>query len=159
MERLAVAVGSIAGGGWVGFVRGEDGCRLACGGADGDLRVSTAEGLLRADELLLIAIGYFEEALDPPPADVEATQADLAALLRWLASTEAEASRRRLLDDALDAVDDGLPADAVVVRLARIRGTDRAPGSPEGDEQDDLADLLVERCGARREPLTATAAD
>jgi len=140
-EALLVAVGALGGSTWVGFTRTGEGYRLACAGADGGLTVSRRSGAARCDELLTVVQAYFEEALDPPPPDLEATQEDLAGLLGWLASEQADPARRRLLDEAIDAVDDGLAADVVVERLARVRDL-----SGTRDEQADLLDLLVVRC-------------
>jgi len=86
-------------------------------------------------------IAYFEEALDPPPPELEATQADLAGLLAWIAKAETDAARSRLIGQALDAIDDGLAGDAVVARLSEAR---RGLGS-EANEQADAIDLLAQR--------------
>jgi len=141
-EALLVAVGALGGPAWVGFTRTDEGYRLACAGADGALTLSRRAGAPRCDELLMVVLAYFEEALDPPPPELEATQEDLAGLLRWLSSEQADPARRRLLDEAIDAVDDGLAADVVVDRLTRVR--DSLFGTR--DEQADLLDLLVVRC-------------
>ncbi len=141
-DALLVAVGTLGGPAWVGFTRTGDGYRLACAGASDALTVSRRTGAACWDELVVVALAYFEEALDPPPPELEATQEDLAGLLRWLASEQADPARRRLLDEAIDAVDDGLAADVVVDRLTRVR--DSLSGA--GNEQADLLDLLVVRC-------------
>jgi hypothetical protein len=67
--------------------------------------------------LLALAIAYFEEALEPAPDDLAATHADIAALVRHVAEVEGEPPRRRLLQEAVDAIDDGLAADVVIARL------------------------------------------
>jgi hypothetical protein len=111
------AIGSLApGGAWVGFRRTDEvGYELVLG-QDGSLRVISAEPEL----LLAAAITYFEEALPDAPPDLEATQADLAALVRHLASRETDPGRLRLLAEAVDAIDDGLAGDAVASRLLAV---------------------------------------
>ena len=116
MDAPACAVGRIgAVGGWVGFAPTlDDGYAMAVGGGVGGTRRADAE----ADLLLALAIAYFEEALDPPPDDLAATHADVAGLVRHLAAAESDAVRRGRLEEAVDAIDDGLAADAVIARLA-----------------------------------------
>ena len=114
MDAPACAVGRISPeGDWVGFGPTlDDGYALVVGGAAGSRRTASD-----ANVLLALAIAYFEEALDPPPDDLAATHADIAALVRHLAATEGDAPRRRLLQEAVDAIDDGLAADVVIARL------------------------------------------
>jgi hypothetical protein len=69
------------------------------------------------DDVLLASIAYFEDALEPPPSRIEATQADIAAAVRWVAAAERSAGRHRRLEEAIDAIDDGLAADEVSGRL------------------------------------------
>lgn len=115
MDAPACAVGRVGHGGpWVGFAPTLDGGYALVVGGTGDSR--RAEG--EPDLLLAIAIAYFEDALDPPPDDLAATHADIASLIRQLAEAEADAVRRAQLSEAVDAIDDGLAADAVVARLA-----------------------------------------
>jgi hypothetical protein len=125
------AIGRLfAGGPWVGFARGAEGYALAFDDLEGGARVvavpSRAE--LRED-LLAIAICYFDEAFGEPPADLEATHAEIGDLLGWLAESEPDEACRVLLREAADAVDDGLPADVLIGRLAAAggRGTDAGP--------------------------------
>jgi hypothetical protein len=54
-----------------------------------------------------------------------------------VAALEDDPARRRRLNEAVDAIDDGLAGDAVANRLNAAR-----PGMP--DEQADPVDLLVE---------------
>lgn len=110
----AAAVGRLGPDGpWVGFAPSlDDGYALVIG-FDGSSVASAADG----DDLLSLAIAYFEDALDPPPDELAATHGDIGSLVRHLAASEARADRRRLLDEAVDAVDDGLAADVVVGRL------------------------------------------
>jgi hypothetical protein len=136
-----VAIGRVdARGPWVGFVRDAAGFHLAVAQPGEAAAVSRAGGANRIGELLAAAIVYFEEALDPPPPELEATQADLAELLAWMA-TETNASRKQLVREALDAIDDGLAGDAVVARLSEAR---RGLGA-QAVEQADAIDLLVQR--------------
>ena len=126
------AIGRIRPGGpWVGFVRRADAYRLVA--SDGR---STREQPAHADLLLALAIAYFEEAFDDPPPELEASQEDLSALVRWVSAGEMESERSRLLSEAIDAIDDGLAGDAVANRLNAARGG-------ETDEQADPVDLLV----------------
>ena len=139
----AVAIGLLApAGAWAGFVRepGGDGFRLAFSGTDGVATPSPAEGSARRLELMALAVAYYEEALDAPPPELEATQADLAELVRWLAAQEPEPRRQALFEEAIDAIDDGLAGDVVVARLNRLATT-----RGETDEQADPIDLLVSR--------------
>lgn len=113
----ARAIGRIeADGPWVGFGYRAGACRVVVG-ADDEVRDGPAD----ADLLLAIAIAYFAEALDEPPPDLEATQSDLSALVRYLVSVETEPGRRELLREAIDAIDDGLAGDAVAERLEAAR--------------------------------------
>jgi hypothetical protein len=110
------AIGRIGPGGpWVGFARGLAGYRLLVGddGADADDAAST-------DDLVALAVVYFEDSLDAPPDDLAATLGDIGTLVRDLAAGETDADRRRLLEDAVDAVDDGLAEDVTIARLARV---------------------------------------
>lgn len=145
MNRWPVAIGALpgGGGGWAGIDHTGDGFHLVYG--EGDLRwSSTASGRKRADELLAVAVAYFQESLPPPSANLEATQADLGDILRWLAHIETDAARERWLHEAVDAIDDGLPADVVIRRLSLARsGSDSA-------EQADVVDLLARRYHAVR---------
>ena len=70
-----------------------------------------------SDLLLALAVAYFEDALVAPPDELAATHADIASLVRHLAEAEGDAARRRLLEEAVDAIDDGLAADVVIGRL------------------------------------------
>ena len=89
-----------------------------------------------ADVLLALAIAYFEEALDSAPPDLEATHADMADLVRFVAAGDEDPARRARLAEAIDAIDDGLAGEAVARLLTKSR-----PGTP--DEQADPVDLLV----------------
>jgi len=136
-----VAIGRLGPRGpWVGFVRDAAGFHLAVAQPGDGAAVSPVGGANRVAELLAAAIVYFEEALDPPPPELEATQADLAELLEWMA-TEIDTGRKQLVREALDAIDDGLAGDAVVARLSEARR--RLGGKTL--EQADAIDLLAQR--------------
>lgn len=121
--EAARAIGRLAPGGpWIGFGRRGDEWRYLLGADDG-VRELPAD----ADLLLALAIAHFAEAFDEAPPDIEATQSDLSALVGHLIDAQPDASRRALLSEALDAIDDGLAGDAVAARLAvaRSAGSDR----------------------------------
>ncbi len=114
------AVGRLAPDGpWVGFAPTPDGYRLVFGHADGSVEPDpTTDPADRRAGLLAVAIAFFLAALADPPAELEATQADVAGLVRALVTA-------RLGDpgperEAVDAIDDGLPGDAVAIRLQRL---------------------------------------
>ena len=121
----ACAVGRLAGDGpWVGFAPTlDDAYALVVARSDGRSRSAPAE----ADDLVALAIAYFQDDLAEPPEDLAATHGDIGALVRHLAEVESDPMRRRLLDEAVDAVDDGLAADVVVGRLGRCLGGDEEP--------------------------------
>jgi hypothetical protein len=110
----ACAVGRLAPDGpWVGFAPTlDDGYALVVG-TEGRSDRSVAD----ADDLVSLAVAYFEDALEAPPEDLAATHADIGSLVRHLAESEAREDVRRRLAEGVDAVDDGLAADVVVGRL------------------------------------------
>jgi hypothetical protein len=120
MEVVACAVGRLGPGGpWVGFAPTlDDAYALVVGGLTGSPRQLEAE----VDDLVALALAYFEESLDPPPDELAATHGDIGALVRHVAEHEPDAARRRLLREAVDAVDDGLAADMTIARLTRALG-------------------------------------
>jgi hypothetical protein len=122
-------------GPWVGFVRRGTTYQLVVGRPEG-IRFAAAD----ADELLALAIVYFENVLDDPPPPLEATHADVSDLVRWVAANAADEPTRLLLSEAVDAIDDGLGEDEVIGRLVAAR---RAP-----EEQADPLGLLRERVAA-----------
>ena len=133
------AIGRLEGGGpWIGFVRQADGYRLAVGdGAEDRLRTGDADD----DLLLALAVVYFEDVLEDPPPDIEATHADVSDLVRTVAGRADRPERRRLLDEAVDSIDDGLAVDEVIGRLSAARRR-------TAREQADPLDLLRERVSA-----------
>ena len=125
-------------GPWVGLRRSADRWDLVFGEADGSVALPRPAGPPDRIGLVAAAIAYFSEALADPPPAYEATQADLAALIRWLAETEPDPMVAARLGEALDAIDDGLPGDAVAGRLTDVIA----------HEQVDPIDLLVQIHGA-----------
>ena len=120
MNGVACAVGRIGPSGpWVGFAPTiDDGYALVIGGLSGGFRRAAAD----ADDLLALASAYFEETLDEPPDELAATLGDIGSLVRHVAEHETDPERRRLLGEAVDAVDDGLAVDVTIARLGRALG-------------------------------------
>ncbi|MEO5987211.1 MAG: hypothetical protein ABIW50_05420 [Candidatus Limnocylindria bacterium] len=96
----------------------DDGYALVVGG-DEHPGVRVEAG---ASDLLALAIIYFEEAFEPPPEQLAATLGDIGSLVRHVAEHETDVERRRLLAEAVDAVDDGLAADVTITRIGRALG-------------------------------------
>ena len=120
MEGAACAVGRIGPNGpWVGFAPTiDDGYALVVGGSAGRGRRMAAD----AEDLLALASLYFEEALEPAPDELAATLGDIGTVVRHVAEHETDPDRRRVLGEAVDAVDDGLAADVTIARLGRALG-------------------------------------
>ncbi|MGI8999001.1 MAG: hypothetical protein ACR2GO_04775 [Candidatus Limnocylindria bacterium] len=120
MDDAACAVGRIGTSGpWVGFAPTlDDGYALVVGGISDGSRRTFADG----DDLVALATIYFDETLDEPPDDLAATLGDIGSLVRHVAEHETDPARRRLLSEAVDAVDDGLAADVTIARLGRVLG-------------------------------------
>jgi hypothetical protein len=79
----------------------------------------TSDPVALREGLVAAAVSFFLAGLAEPPAELEATQADVAGLVTSLASGSGpidDAAAR----EALDAIDDGLPGDAVALRLQRL---------------------------------------
>lgn len=125
MEAAACAVGRLgADGPWIGFAPTlDDAYALVAGGSAGRSRSARAE----ADDLVALAIAYFQDDLAAPPEELAATHGDIGALVRHLAELESDPVRRRLLAEAVDAVDDGLATDVTVGRLTRCLERDEEP--------------------------------
>jgi hypothetical protein len=137
---VACAVGRLdPAGGWIGFAPTlEDDYALVVGTDDSSTALAPAE----SDELIALAIAYFADELPEPPEALAATHGDVAALVRHVAVGEAEFERARLLEEAVDAIDDGLAADVVVGRLGRCLSSDE---EPETRLRRRAAELLGER--------------
>ena len=120
MNGVACAVGRIGSSGpWVGFAPTiDDGYALVIGGLSGGFRRAAAD----PQDLLALASAYFEESLDEPPDELAATLGDIGSLVRHVAEHETDPERRRLLGEAVDAVDDGLAVDVTIARLGRALG-------------------------------------
>jgi len=120
MEIVACAVGRLGPEGpWVGFAPTlDDAYALVIGDLPGGPRQLDAD----ADDLLSLALAYFEESLDAAPDELAATHGDIGALVRHVAEHELDPERRHLLGEAVDAVDDGLAADVTIARLTRALG-------------------------------------
>lgn len=116
MVAAACAVGRLGEDGpWIGFAPSlDDGYELVVAVADHGWRAPAT-----TDDLLCLAIAYFEDALDEPPEEQAATHGDVGALVRHVAEHERKPDRRAIIDEAVDAIDDGLAVDVVVTRLAR----------------------------------------
>jgi hypothetical protein len=120
VDGAACAVGRIGPDGpWIGFAPSiDDGYALVVGGLTGTARRAAAD----ADDLVALASVYFEETLDPAPEELAATLADIGSLVRHVAEHETDSERRRVIGEAVDAVDDGLAADVTIARLGRALG-------------------------------------
>lgn len=111
-------------GPWVGFQAASGGYRLVFGADDGLRQPDpTSDPLDRRAGLVAAAIAFFLDCLAGAPAELEATQADIARLVASLATDVTNSEQRAMAGEALDAVDDGLPADAVVLRLLALLPT------------------------------------
>ena len=136
VDASVFAIGRLkADGAWVGLGRTDEAYRLIFG-TDGSAEVSAPAS--RA-ELLAVAIGYFEESVDDPPPELEATHHDIAELLRWL-HDRVDPAHARLLLDVVEGIDDGVAGDVMVQRLSRAYDVCR-----NANEQAAPLDLLVER--------------
>lgn len=116
MEGATCLVGRVAHGGpWLGFAPSlDDGYLLVVTDGSSAHRAPAAP-----EDLVCLAIAYFEDALADAPEELAATHADIGALVRHVAGREAEPARARLLAEAVDAIDDGLAGDAVIGALVR----------------------------------------
>jgi hypothetical protein len=115
------AIGRLAPGGpWIGFAATPSGHRLVVGEPDGSARVVQADDLASRAGLAAAASAYFLATLLPPPPDLEATQADIAGLVTSLARSRPPDEDPAVTREVIDAIDDGLPGDAVALRLAPL---------------------------------------
>jgi len=120
MVAAACAVGRLGEDGpWLGFAPSlDDGYELVVADAARAWRARAT-----TDELLCLAIAYFEDALPGAPEELAATHADIGALVRHLAAVNADPRQAPLLSQAVDAIDDGLAADVVIAALQRCLGS------------------------------------
>ncbi|HEX5040460.1 MAG TPA: hypothetical protein VFW95_10020 [Candidatus Limnocylindria bacterium] len=125
MGAAACAVGLVGNAGdWIGFAPSRaDAYDLVVG--RGDVAASWAPA--EPDDLLALAIAYFEEALTEPPEDLAATHGDIGDLVRHVAAGAADGVHAADLLEAVDAIDDGLAADVVVSRLVRCLSAPEEP--------------------------------
>lgn len=121
MMAAACTVGRLGGDGpWLGFAPSlDDGYELVITDAS---RPRPYRAPATADDLLCLAVAYFDEGLDAPPEELAATHGDIGALVRHVAARERNAERAAALAEAVDAIDDGLAGDAVISALARCLG-------------------------------------
>jgi hypothetical protein len=106
---------------YVGFIQADDGCAVVVGSPATEWRRDpTEDATQRRAGLVCLAIAFFLESLTDPPPELEATHADVAGMMRSLAANGSEAGHAAALAEALDAIDDGLAADAVVLLLQRL---------------------------------------
>ena len=125
MDAPACAVGRLhAGGPWVGFAPTlDDGYALVVGTDDGTVR-----GPAGVDDVVALALAYFEDELGEPPEELAATHADIGALVRHAAEGATTTAAHAALMLAVDAIDDGLGADAVIERLSVASPAGANPG-------------------------------
>ena len=138
MDAPACVVGRLGSSGpWLGFAPTlDDGYALVV--TDGS---RTRRSPASREDLVALAIGYFEESLDEPPEELAPTHADIAAIVRHAADQADRTGGTDALDaallEAVDAIDDGLAADVVIERLASALG-----------DGDDALDHLRRRASA-----------
>jgi hypothetical protein len=115
----ACAVGRLRpGGAWIGFVpTADDGYALAVGTPAGIRHVPADP-----EDLVAIAVLYFEDGLEEPPEELAATLGDIGAIVRHAADHALTPEQVSRFAEAVDAIDDGLAADVVLERLTRILG-------------------------------------
>jgi hypothetical protein len=137
MDAPACTVGRLGPDGpWLGFVPTiEDGYALVVAGPPSGSRQAPAS----PDDLVALALAYFEESLDEPPEELAATHGDIAAIIRHAADRAPDGASRTAFAAAVDAIDDGLAADVVIERLAKAFG---AGGDPVGHLRRRAAELL-----------------
>ena len=116
------------------------------------VRASYPEGADDAERgVLLGLIAFFEGDAPAPPAELEMTHSEAADVVRWLAERASAAGasepRGTALRGALDAIDDGLPADVVTAFL--YRAMESAAGGPPAHAPAPLEELrrTYERLG------------
>ncbi|MGH2462060.1 MAG: hypothetical protein ACRDFZ_00360 [Candidatus Limnocylindria bacterium] len=116
-------------GPWVGFQSVGGRFRLVFGLKDGSIVWDPTSGPgPRRTALVAAAMAFYLGATTDPPPDLEATQADLARLVSSLIETTHDSVERETLQEAVDAIDDGLPGELVAGRLAAL--TDEPTADP-----------------------------
>lgn len=95
----------------------DDGYALVIGEGASSRRTPASD-----DDLVALAIAYFEESLGDPPEALAATHGDIGTLVRHVAEHETDVVQRRRLSEAVDAIDDGQAAEVVMGRLAAAFG-------------------------------------
>lgn len=106
---------------FIGFTQTDDGYAVVVGTpGDGWRRDPVADPVARRTALVCLAMAFFLESATDPPPELEATHADVARLVQSLAPGVSEPADAAALSDVVDAIDDGLPADAVVLLLQRL---------------------------------------
>lgn len=135
------AVGGLGPNGpWIGFAVSASGTYDLVAGEG----ARTCRHAAEPDDLLALAIAYFEDALSEGPEAIAATLADIGALVRHVAAAEPDGPRAHLLAEAVDAVDDGLATDVVVGRLVACLA---APEEPIARLERRAIKMLVEEGG------------
>ena len=136
MDAPACAVGRLGPDGpWLGFVPTlDDGYAIVVGAPSGSRRSAATP-----DDLVALALAYFEDSLDEPPEELAATHGDIAAIVRHAADRAGDGPMRSAYAEAVDAIDDGLAADVVIERLAVTFGVG---GDPIGHLRRRTAELL-----------------
>jgi hypothetical protein len=124
MDAPACAVGRLGPDGpWLGFVPTlDDGYAIVVGAPSGSRRSAATP-----DDLVALAVAYFEDSLDEPPEELAATHGDIAAIVRHAADRAGDGPMRSAYAEAVDAIDDGLAADVVIERLAATFGVGADP--------------------------------
>lgn len=124
MDAPACAVGRLGPDGpWLGFVPTlDDGYAIVVGAPSGSRRSAATP-----DDLVALALAYFEDSLDEPPEELAATHGDIAAIVRHAADRAGDGPMRSAYAEAVDAIDDGLAADVVIERLAATFGVGADP--------------------------------
>lgn len=97
--------------------------------------------------VLLALIAFFEGEAPEPPPELEMTQGEAADAVRSLAAGAADEDFGAPLREALDAIDDGLPADVVTSFLYRSLEATPAGGLAAGATPIDEVRRTYERLG------------
>jgi len=146
--ELAI-VGVLPSGAIVGFGRDAAGCRLAVGQTAESMAVDPRAPLEQRGELIALAMAHFEEQLDEAATGEGATHQDLAELVRWLAESDPDQGWARRANLVLDAIEDGLPGDAVALSLAALLQEETKKAAPASEAPpDDPVERLVARASA-----------